>query len=223
MSYVPHPSGALGNWLAGLYAYDLDGNGAFTFGSFAPGSGVPVSIVNASRIAGEALFGQVTVNLTPVIRAVMGGRYSWDDRVGSGEFPDTTLLETYSYGHNFSHADYKAGIDYDVASQVMLYISTQTGYQPGTFNAFASTPAVSNAVKQATLTAYTTGAKSRWFGDRLQVNDEAFYYDYRGLFASAYNTVLNSNQTFNAQKPKSMAISSMSRWQPQWAIKYLYP
>ena len=191
---------AWGNWLAGLYAYHLDSNGSFTFGSFGPGSGVPVSIVNANRLAGEALFGQVTVNLLQAVHATLGGRYSIDDRVGRGAYPDGSSLAPYSYGHNFAHADYKAGIDYDAWREVMLYLSTQTAYQPGTFNAFAVTPSLSNAVNRATLTAYTTGAKSRMLGDRLQINDEVFYYDYRGLFASAYNTVLNSNQTFNAQK-----------------------
>ena len=189
-----------GSWLAGLYAYDLDSNGIFTFGSFTPGTGVAVSDVNFNRIAGEALFGQATMELTQSLHAILGGRYSLDDRVGNGDHADGTSLAPFAYARHFAHADYKAGIDYDVAPRMMLYAATQTGYQPGTFNGFASTPALSNAVDQANLTAYTLGFNSRFVDDRIQVNDEAFYYDYRGLFASAYNTVLNSNQTFNAQK-----------------------
>lgn len=42
--------------------------------------------------------------------------------------------------------------------------------------------------------------ESRMFADRVQIYEEVFYYDYCGGFASAYNTALNSNQTFNAQK-----------------------
>jgi len=189
-----------GTWMAGLYAYDLDSNGTFTFGSFTPATGIPVSIVDFNRIAGEALFGQVTFNLAKNWRLTAGGRYSLDDRVGRGKFPDGTTLTPYFYDRRFSHVDYKVGIEYDAAREWLLYAATQTGYQPGTFNAYASTPALSNAVNQATLTAYTAGVKSRLWGDRLQVNNETFYYDYRGLFASAYNTVLNSNQTFNAKK-----------------------
>ena len=189
-----------GRWLVGLYAYDMDSNGTFTFGSFAPGSGVLVSNVAANRLEGEALFGQVTVDLAPGLRGILGGRYSWDDRIGGGDYLDGTSLGSYAYDRSFSQADYKVGFDYDLAPEIMLYASTQTAYQPGTFNAFAGTPAISNAVNQATLTAYTAGVKSRHFDDRLQINNEMFYYDYRGLFAAAYNTVLNSNQTFNAQK-----------------------
>jgi len=189
-----------GTWIAGLYAYDLDSNGIFTFGSFTPPAGIPVSIVSYSRTEGEAAFGQVIFNLSQRLRATLGGRSSVDDRVGQGQFSRSDALAPFTYGRNFSHLDHKAGIDFDLLPQVLLYAATQTGYQPGTFNAYASTPEVSNAVNPATLTAYTAGTKTREWGGRFQVNDEIFYYDYRGLFSSAYNTVLNSNQTFNAQK-----------------------
>ena len=189
-----------GAWIAGVYAYDLDSHGIFTFGSFSAPAGIPVSIVNYSRIEGEAAFGQVSFNLSRRLRATLGGRSSVDDRVGQGQFLGSGGLAPFTYGRNFSHLDHKAGLDFDLAPQVLLYAATQTGYQPGTFNAYASTPKVGNGVDPATLIAYTAGIKSREWGDRLQVNDEIFYYDYRGLFSSAYNTVLNSNQTFNAQK-----------------------
>ena len=192
-----------GEWLGGLYAYDLDSDGTFTFGSFTPGDGVLVSNVNRNRLSGEAVFGQLTLDVTPQWRWILGGRYSRDDRTGRGDFGTAGGPAPYSYARDFSHADYKAGVDFDVAPHVMLYAATQTGYQPGTFNAFASTPAVTNAVDQATLTAYTAGVKSRIADALLQINDEVFYYDYRGLFASAYNTVLNSDQTFNAQKTET--------------------
>ena len=187
-------------WIVGAYAYDMDSNGRFTFGSFSPATGVPVSVVNFNRIEGEALYGQLTVMPVTDLRWIVGGRYSLDDRVGQGQFLTATGLEPFSYGKNFGHGDYKLALEYDAAPRVMLYAATQTGYQPGTYNAYASTPTVSNAVNQATLTAYTLGEKSRFLEERLQIDNELFYYDYRGLFASAYNTVLNSTQTFNAQK-----------------------
>jgi iron complex outermembrane receptor protein len=187
-------------WLGGAYAYDLDSNGRFTFGGFTPEAGVPVSIVNFNRIEGEALYGQLTFALRRNLRWTIGGRYSLDDRIGQGQALSDAGLEPFGYGKNFRHGDYKVALEYDVAPKVMMYAATQTGYQPGTFNAYASTATVSNAVNQATLTAYTAGVKSRFVEERLQVNSEVFYYDYRGLFASAYNTVLNSTQTFNAQK-----------------------
>ncbi len=203
-----------GRWLAGLYAYDLDSSGAFTFASFTPGEGVPVSIVDYNRIAGEALFGQAVLDLTSRFRWIAGGRFSVDDRVGRGDFAQGGGLAPFTYGRNFHHGDYKTGLEFDATAHAMLYAATQTGYQPGTFNAYASTPAVSNGVDRATLTAYTAGIKSRALADRLQINNEVFYYDYRGLFASAYNTVLNSNQTFNAQKTEIYGDQLDILWKP---------
>jgi iron complex outermembrane receptor protein len=192
--------GDWGSWIAGLYAYDLDSNGIFTFGGFTPATGFPVSNVGFNRIEGEAVFGQVTLHVLSGLRAVVGGRTSLDDRIGRGEYLGSSGLAPYTYGQNFHHVDYKIGLEQDLGTRGLLYATTQTGYQPGTFNAYASTPAASNAVNPATLTAYTVGMKQRLLNERVEVNDEIFFYDYRGLFASAYNTVLNSDQTFNAQK-----------------------
>jgi iron complex outermembrane receptor protein len=159
-----------------------------------------VSIVDANRIEGEALFGQATFGMADNMRLTVGGRYGRDDRTGRGRFFDGSGLAPYMYERDFDNFDYKVGLDYDLTQDVMLYLATQTGFQPGTFNPYASTPQASNAVEPAELTAYTAGVKSRLLDDRLQINDEVFLYDYEGLFASAYNTVINTVQTFNAQK-----------------------
>ena len=188
------------NWLAGLYAYRLVSHGTFVFDGFSLATGVPVNIVDHNRIQGTAAFGQGTASISDHFRVTAGGRFSIDDRDGAGRYANGAELSPYTYGHNFNHFDFKLGEDYDVAPHVMLYTSVQTGYQPGTFNAYASTPQSSNAVDSSSMTAYTTGVKSRLLDDRLQLNDELFYYDYRDLFASAYDTVTQRTQTFNAQK-----------------------
>jgi iron complex outermembrane receptor protein len=190
-----------GSWLAGFYAYRLQSSGIFSFGGFTPETAIVVPFdIDLNRINGEAGFGQVTVDLVKDFRLTLGGRYSHDHRVGEGNLDGGAALTPFSYDHTFSHVDYKVGLDYDLAPGVLLYGAVQTAYQPGTFNGYPSTPTYSNAVGSANLRAYSTGIKSRLFGERLQINDELFYYDYRGLFASAYNTITNEQQTFNAQK-----------------------
>jgi iron complex outermembrane recepter protein len=190
-----------GSWLAGLYAYRLQSSGIFSFGGFTPATALAIPFdVDLNRVTGQAGFGQVTLNVVQDLRLTLGGRYSHDHRVGYGNLDGGAALTPFTYDHTFSHVDYKVGLDYDIAPGILLYSAVQTAYQPGTFNGYASTPTYSNAVGSANLRAYSAGEKSRLFGDRLQVNDEVFYYDYRGLFASAYNTITNEQQTFNAQK-----------------------
>ena len=190
-----------GTWLAGFYAYRLQSDGIFSFGGFTPETAIVLPFdIDLNRITGQAGFGQVTLDLVKDLRLTLGGRYSHDHRIGNGNLDGGPSLTPFSYDETFSHVDYKVGLDYDLAPGILLYGAVQTAYQPGTFNGYPSTPTFSNAVGSANLRAYSTGIKSRLFGDRLQVNDEVFYYDYRGLFASAYNTITNQQQTFNVQK-----------------------
>lgn len=188
-----------GNWLLGAYGYRMTSSGVFYVASY-DFSGFPVNIVDRNRIKGAAIFGQGTYNLADNLRITVGGRYGADDRTGRGRFLGATGLEPFTFGKSYHRFDWKAGVDFDLAPRVMLYAAVQTGFQPGTFNNYASTPTVSNAVKPAKLTAYTAGIKSRLLGDRLQLNNEFFYYDYRGLFVAAYNALLQQTQVFNAQK-----------------------
>ncbi len=190
-----------GKWLAGLYHYDLTSYGIFSFGGFDLSTALfPVSIVDDNHLRGSAVFGEATYDVTDRFRVTLGGRYQEDDRTANGRYYDGSGLAPYDYDEGFSNFDYKAGVEYDVNDSFMVYAQTQTGYQPGTFNGFASTPALDNGVESADITAYTLGSKSRMFDDRLQFNEELFYYSYDNLIASAYNTVTNSNLSFNVDK-----------------------
>ena len=50
------------------------------------------------------------------------------------------------------------------------------------------------------MTAYTAGLKSRFLDDRLQVNDEVFYYDYEDLLVQSFNLNTAILTTFNAEQ-----------------------
>nr|WP_087573746.1 TonB-dependent receptor [Sphingomonas sp. CDS-1] len=188
-----------GNWLLGAYGYRMTSDGVFYVASY-DFSGFPVNIVDRNRIKGAAVFGQVTYNVTDALRVTAGGRYGADDRTGRGRYLTANGLDPFTFDKSYNRFDFKLGVDYDIAPRTMLYAAVQTGFQPGTFNNYADTATTSNRVNPAKLTAYTAGIKSRIFGDRLQINNEFFYYDYRGLFIAAYNALLQQTQVFNAQK-----------------------
>jgi len=76
----------------------------------------------------------------------------------------------------------------------------QTGFQTGTFNALPDTAAFSNEVKPEELKSYTVGIKSRWFDDRLQINDEIYYYDFHNLIIQSYDISAPYNLIFNGNK-----------------------
>jgi iron complex outermembrane receptor protein len=183
--------GGTWQWLAGLYHYRMTNAGDFIVGGF------PLTSISRNRLQGWAAFGEATRSLSPRTRVTLGGRASFDRREGEGTTP---FGQRFDADEDYDRVDWKVGLEYDARDASMLYATVQTGYQPGTYNPFPATPAQSNLVQPAKLTAYTVGAKNRLLDDRLQANVEAFYYDYDDLFVQSFNLNTALLTTFNAEK-----------------------
>ena len=70
---------------------------------------------------------------------------------------------------------WRAGLEYDVANRSLLYASVERGYRSGGFSMSAGRETFAPEY----ITAYTLGMKNRLLGNRLQLNVEAFWWDYR--------------------------------------------
>jgi iron complex outermembrane receptor protein len=186
-------------WLAGTYFYNVRNSGTFTLFSNLPFAFLQDD-VEKNRLKGYAAFGQTTYSLTDTFRATIGARASSTNRTANGNEPVAVGGLPYTFEKTYSHIDWKAGLEKDILPKMMLYGAVQTGYQPGTFNELPNTPTFSNEVKPSRLLAYTAGIKSRWWDDRVQINDEVFYYDYRDLLIQSYNIAAAFNAIFNAKK-----------------------
>jgi iron complex outermembrane receptor protein len=189
-------------WLAGLYAYRVTNSGDFITG-YGTANPFPLSQIDMNRLEGYAAFGEVRFDLTDALRLVAGGRFSWDEREGRGlslQVAPSFAIVPFSAAEDYDNVDWKLGVEYQVNADMMAYATIQTGYQPGTYNAFPATPTQSNLVASATMIAYTAGLKSRFLDDRLQVNDEVFYYDYEDLLVQSFNLNTALLTTFNAEQ-----------------------
>ena len=69
---------------------------------------------------------------------------------------------------------WRGAIEYDVFDRSLLYASVERGYRSGGFSLSAGRETYAPEY----LTAYTIGMKNRLFGNRLQLNVEAFWWDY---------------------------------------------
>jgi iron complex outermembrane receptor protein len=185
-------------WLGGLYAYRVDNNGDFFTYTTTP-QPFPLAQIDDNQLEGYAAFGEATISINDALRVIAGGRYSWDQRQGRGH---TITGAQYTADENYDHFDWKLGLEADVATSAMLYATIQTGYQPGTYNMFPATTEQSNLVDSAKMTAYALGFKSRFIDDRLQVNDEVFFYDYQDLLVQSFNLNTFLLTTFNAAKAR---------------------
>ena len=197
-------------WLVGLFTYRNVGHGRAVVGTATgspngpaiPGTPFPFDSSNVGRNLkrGAAVFGQGTYSLNDALRVTLGARYGVDSRKARGRsLVDQTT--PYTFNETFKRFDYKAGFEYDVAEHIMLYATYQTGYQPGTFNEVDVLPSGgSNLVKSGKMKGISGGFKSRFFDNKLQINNETFYYIYNDLAIQAYDASKLFNEIFNAKK-----------------------
>ena len=82
---------------------------------------------------------------------------------------------------------YRAAIEFDLAMQSLLYASVESGYRSGGFS-----PATGfDTFEPETITAFTLGVKNRFLDNRLQLNVEGFWWDYKNQQISAVRNDLD--------------------------------
>ena len=158
-----------------------------------PGSFVNASVSPRRDDRTWAIFGEANYSLNEQLRLIGGVRYTWEKKIvvgytGSvfGPIPQFPVYRTDAVfpvtgvtisGDRVDHAtNFRVGLEYDVAPQSMLYATVASGFKAGGFYANV---APGNSYKPERLVAYQIGSKNRFLDNRLQVNVEAFYWDYK--------------------------------------------
>lgn len=162
----------------------------------------------------QSVFGQVTVPLSDVFRASLGLRYTDDKKIQSG---NTGIVLLDAGGQPYVESvdvtgrqssqklNYRVGVEFDVTSAVMVYANISDGYKAGGVNGVPPNSDFPPTFGPEEITAYQAGIKSRFFDDRLQVNAEGFYYDYKGYQTSGFDVTDDGvliGGTFNSQKAR---------------------
>lgn len=175
-------------WVAGLYAFNESIDRLTNYDTYATAPFGPLTIVvpylphvtNNSKAA----FGQVTWNIQPDTRLIVGLRRTRDEKTGRDPYAGTAPAagQTMSSGAydtavKFNNTSWKLGIDHDLSKSVMLYASVATGYKAGGFNDQAN----SGDYKPEHLTAYEAGIKGRFLDNMAQITANYFHYNYTDL------------------------------------------
>ena len=131
----------------------------------------------------KALYANITYPLwfNDRLRLTLGYRQSWDTNNSSST---GMRSETSGNPEEYSKPDLKYGFEYDAADNLMFFGSFASSYRSG--NAMAMPDSDGNYPDPEELDSYNVGAKSRWFGNKLQVNVSAYYYDYANKLCSGY-------------------------------------
>ncbi len=141
-----------------------------------------------------AAYGQVDYSLTDQLELVAGLRYTRDEKerlsrserslsnggsvalFGGGFLVPLTTVRFDNTGDNgasWEKVTWKAGLNYHINDDAMVYASYSRGYKAGgynTDNVVAYNPEV--------VDAFELGLKGLWLDNRLRTNLSAFYYDY---------------------------------------------
>jgi len=119
----------------------------------------------------RAFFVNATYPFTDKLRGSAGYRRSWDD---FENFEVPAMSGTGYTGQSYSKPDYSVGVEYDLASNSMIYANYATSYRVNAMSVRSAT----KPIPAERLKAYTVGAKNRFLENKLQVNASAYYYDY---------------------------------------------
>jgi iron complex outermembrane receptor protein len=179
-------------WVGGLYSHRADHGFNVTVGTHLP---APVGVNRfTNELKSSAAFGEATFSFTDDLRLTLGSRYSKDRFIGTflGTTPPGSATNPLRGRADVEtdNTDWKVGVEMDLrAEETLLYATIQTGYLMGGFVQDGG------IFDPETLIAYTIGAKNRFLDGRLQLNGEAFYYDYedyqltyvQGTFFAAQN------------------------------------
>ncbi|MFT3907017.1 MAG: TonB-dependent receptor [Steroidobacteraceae bacterium] len=177
-------------WLVGAYYYDMkQPKGTFLSVAYANdsmnacgGTETCYSWTDTrTENKTEAAFAQGKYSLTDALRLIGSLRYSHDtgagqttaNTLGSITGPSTAFTYNPEIDGTWSATTFRAGIEYDIASQDMLYLTYATGYQPGAVDTMGNTTTLKSTTRQ-----YTAGLKSRFLDDKLQFNIEGFLLKY---------------------------------------------
>lgn len=159
-----------------------------------PGN-VTYSGYDTARDWQAAIFGQVDYHLTQSLTATLGGRFT-QLRYNYSNLQDGPLNEGRSgFSGSSSHNAFtpRAGLNYKVSADTLLYASAAKGFRPGGAN--APVPASLCAKDLAPLNfkqvpptygpdslwSYELGAKTLMFDRKLQIEAAAFYTNWSGI------------------------------------------
>jgi len=174
-----------------------------------------------------AAFGQLTWALTDTLRLVGGLRYTTEEKFSKTQrynvtntvgpdpviplIPTSAPLYSVDETHNWHDTNWKAGVEWDVGPRSLLYANASTGFKAG---GFYSGPPGNDTYAPEHLTSYVIGSKNRFLENRLQLNLEAFYLDYRDQQIS-YTKVVGISSisvTENAGKLTSKGVEVEGNW-----------
>lgn len=186
------------SWVAGVYYSHLNEKAVsqdnYVTNTFAQLGGAPPGFYQAFPMTGstdqsEAVFGDITIPIPAVsgLRLRGGLRYTNETIsavgavengiLGKGIIPGS--IDPAGGNQSIGDLTWKAGVDYDLTKENLLYFTASTGFKSGGINILPAGSGSLNTYAPEYITAEEIGSKNRFLDGRVQVNVDAFHYSYK--------------------------------------------
>ena len=195
-------------WLTGLYYLTdrdylaLNTSGVVAGGDLITGAGPLYRGTGISYTRSYSGFIDTTLEVAQDTNLTLGFRETADRiRFNSNTYfevsPGVAFASVFPEGSaDATRGTWRAVLDHKFLPDLMAYASVSTGFKSGGFNLFAPGGA---PVRPENIKAYAVGVKSELMERRLQVNVEAYDYDYRDQQVE----VIEGGAAFNINAAKS--------------------
>lgn len=166
-------------WIAGATYFKFRQQG------FGETVGTPYYSGTQNEAETYAAYANITYPLTDTFRVTGGLRYSDDKNDGLFAMVSETMEMFRPESLHYDGLDHKIGFEYNLSENSMLFTDWTTGYRVGSMG---------GATEPETMDAYSLGAKSRFFNNKLQLNATAYLYQYKNYAAECHQTDPDSLQ-----------------------------
>ena len=165
------------DWVAGYFHFEEENSNIFDVCGTTLGCRYGDSRGN---LESDAIFGQISYDLSESLEMVGGLRYTDDTRGGGNVVPYSFVFlqpgEDIEGSSSGSKTTWKLGLNHTNDNGNMLYASASSGYKAGSFNLRANTTYGPENVIE-----YAVGSKNILLDSRLKLNVAAFIYDYEDM------------------------------------------
>lgn len=184
---VSNTEGSL-EWMLGYYYYELTAN--WNWNALENGQWIEPYWDRQGDYVSDSVgyFANASYSLTDELRVIGGLRYA-EDTKGQRDPLDWSVWPPVPRPGDGEQGEWdktlwKAGIEFDMNPDVMVYGVASTGYRAGGINFIAEGVPLSYAPEE--VTAYEAGIKSTLQEGRLVVNVAAFMNQYRDMHAQSF-------------------------------------
>jgi outer membrane receptor protein involved in Fe transport len=225
-------SGGRLEWTLGAYFLQEEKTGLFIFdrlfttdpatntptGTAAPNS--DFDSLAEVEVDSFAFYGQATYSLTDSFRLTGGLRYTEDDKkfsrvtTSSHTTPVSFPGPVFTDEATFDETTWKAGLEFDLSDDSLLYASAATGFQSGGFNNSADAVTGGASFDPQTVTAYEIGSKNVFLDGSLVLNVALFRNEFEDLLANEFVNVGTTVVTIstNAGEATASGVEVEANW-----------